>query len=58
MVNATSHHSHPRSIHSQSTVNAITEEEGGFKVCKSGVKVKKRPFQAENLTMNLQRLYQ
>jgi len=23
-VNATSHHSHPRSIHSQSTVNAIT----------------------------------
>jgi len=24
MVNAISHHSHPRSIHSQSTVNAIT----------------------------------
>jgi hypothetical protein len=24
MVNATSHHSHPRSIHSQSTVNATT----------------------------------
>ena len=48
MVNAISHHSHPRSIHSQSMVNAtttrnnaITAAEGGFKGCESGVWVKK-----------------
>jgi len=95
MVNATSHHSHPRSIHSQSTVNAMTmakqrrnnpsefsnnpkqstnnakqsinfkkqcettpqlEPKGGFKGYKSGVKVKK-PFQAENLTEKIPRIY-
>ena len=37
--------------------NAITGSEGGFKGCQSGVKVKKRPFQAGNLTEKIPILY-
>jgi hypothetical protein len=37
--------------------SAITGSEGGFKGCKSGVKVKKRPFQAGNLTEKIPRIY-
>ena len=35
----------------------MTATEGGFKGCKSGVKVKKRPFQAENLTEKIPIIY-
>jgi hypothetical protein len=37
--------------------NAITGAEGGFKGCKRGVKVQKRPFQSENLTEKIPRIY-
>jgi len=64
MVNAISHHCHPRSIHGQrhnnpetTQNNAITVSEEGFKGCQSGFKVKKRPFQAGNLTEKITRIY-